>query len=461
VTLMESEKLFEALFENSMEAQLLIEDGKFVDCNRNAMAMLGIDRKEKIIGLTPQEISPDLQPDGMLSINKTDFIIKNFCESGSICIEWAHRRFDGICFYLEIYLTAINIQNRALVHVVWRDISQRKLFEKNLTESEERYRTLVNNLNIGVFRTTIDAEGKFISVNPALVELLGFDSEKEMRNHNVVDFYPDKEARFNFINEIVRTGIVTNKEVQLKKKNEDLFIVSITAKAKRESDGITKWIDGVMEDISERKVLERKLINISECERRRIGRDLHDGLGQILTGISIMFGTVAKKLQLKKPVSSAEITQLAGHVENAIESVHRIAMGLCPVSMEKDGLIIALREMADSVEKEYGIHCRLENSAMPFSLDMSATNHLYYIAVEAVTNSIKHGMAKNIKILLTNHGKKFLLIIQDDGKQKKAKKKKNKGMGLEIMKYRADIIGALFSAESHKNGFVVRIEMYL
>ena len=135
--LRESEERFRKFFEESADASLIIEGDRFVDCNRAALNMLRMNSKQELGIVHPSELSPDVQPDGRLSIEKADEMIRIAFKHGSHRFEWLHRRADGEVFPAEVLLTRIVLQDTPLLYVVWRDITDRKLAEAEISKLNE------------------------------------------------------------------------------------------------------------------------------------------------------------------------------------------------------------------------------------------------------------------------------------------------------------------------------------
>jgi PAS domain S-box-containing protein/putative nucleotidyltransferase with HDIG domain len=142
---------------------------------------------------------------------------------------------------------------------VIRDVTERRNAELAIQESEEKYRTLVENLNVGVYRNTSGPQGKFIHANSALVKIHGYGSIEEFMKISVSDLYQNPEERQAFMEELIEKGLVKDKQLYLRKKDGTPIIVSCTAKVQYDSEGKVKWIDGVIEDITERKKSEEDL----------------------------------------------------------------------------------------------------------------------------------------------------------------------------------------------------------
>jgi PAS domain S-box-containing protein len=205
----------------------------------------------------------------------------------------------------------------------------------------------------------------------------------------------------------------------------------------------------LLEEIEARKLLEKEILNISEQERRKIGQELHDSLGQQLTGVAFMTKVLEKKLARKSLDEAVDVTKIAALVNHATEQARGLARGLDPVDLETGTLMSALQELATSTEILFGIHCVFKCDKHIEIDNTEAAVHLYRIAQEALTNAIKHGKAKNIQIGLTRSRNKHILTIRNDGLDfPKEFEARGTGMGLQIMDHRVDIIGG--SLDIHK-----------
>jgi len=207
------------------------------------------------------------------------------------------------------------------------------------------------------------------------------------------------------------------------------------------SDGTPNYIIATGIDITEREHLERALLNISAREQRRIGQDLHDGLGQHLTGIAFMAKVHEAKLAEKQLVDAADAAKITRLVNEAIHKTRELARGLLPVMSDAEGLMSALQLWAAEVEDLFGISCRFECDTPVLIHDYSMATHLYHIVQEAVNNAIKHGQARDILIHLTQANGWGTLLIRDDGTGIQGDLANRQGMGLHIMTYRAGMIG--------------------
>jgi PAS domain S-box-containing protein len=198
----------------------------------------------------------------------------------------------------------------------------------------------------------------------------------------------------------------------------------------------------VLQDVSERKQLERAILEAVNREQYRIGNDLHDGLGQELTGIALMLRGLAGRVAAEYEPILPEIEGITRLVSNAIESTRALARGLSPVNLERGGLKDALEGLSMHAAELYGVQIvcthRLDS---PRPLNAELANHLYRIAQEAVRNAVRHGQARSIRLHLHGARAKVRLTVTDDGIGMPAHAESAPGMGLKIMRYRARILG--------------------
>jgi two-component system cell cycle sensor histidine kinase/response regulator CckA len=160
--------------------------------------------------------------------------------------------------WVDICISLVMVAGVALLAPLFYSIRQS---DKALRESEERYRTLVENVNVGVYRSTGDIEGHYLQVNPAMIKIFGYESIEEFIRDPIINLYQELEGRSKFLSKIKEFGNVRNEELALRKKDGTPIQVSVTATAQFERNGEIKWIDGVTEDITKRKQAEEKLRN--------------------------------------------------------------------------------------------------------------------------------------------------------------------------------------------------------
>jgi signal transduction histidine kinase len=215
-----------------------------------------------------------------------------------------------------------------------------------------------------------------------------------------------------------------------------------------EQDGKLFEVEGIARDITERKRLEREILEISNREQRRIGHDLHDGVCQQLAGIAFMTSTLADELQEKGVAESIQAERISNLLNQAIDQTRGVARGLFPVRLEQNGLISALEELAVNASELFKMTCRFMAEDAPQTIENGIALHLYYIVLEAVANASKHGHAHNVQITLKSAGDRCELSVHDDGIGFAPNDVAQKGMGIRILHYRARVIGATLSLQS-------------
>lgn len=194
--------------------------------------------------------------------------------------------------------------------------------------------------------------------------------------------------------------------------------------------------------IADRKRLEHELLEITERERRRIGLDLHDDLGQKLSGMALMTKGLELKLGRSDPESARDAAAIHALVQEAMTHTSDLAHDLASLNVNGADLPGALEGLAERARQLFGITCQLKTDGEIPAVDAAVAGQIYKIAQEAVTNAIKHGKAKRVIIQLGMRGRELLLTIRNTGLPFPDLKHKSTGMGLRIMNYRAHLIGA-------------------
>jgi signal transduction histidine kinase len=194
-------------------------------------------------------------------------------------------------------------------------------------------------------------------------------------------------------------------------------------------------------DITERKRMESALLEISGREQRQIGQDLHDGLGQHLTGIAFMSKVLQQQLAEEGAAQAPHAAKIVRLVNDAIHKTRELARGLVPVFSDAQGLMSALQQWAAEVEDLFTVSCRFHCPQPILITDVGMATHLYHIAQEAVNNALKHGGPEHIVLTLAREGEGGSLAVEDDGTGIPEIPTSHPGLGLRIMSYRANMLG--------------------
>jgi PAS domain S-box-containing protein len=200
-------------------------------------------------------------------------------------------------------------------------------------------------------------------------------------------------------------------------------------------------------EIAKRRRLEWELLQISEREKRRVGQDLHDGVCQELGGIAMLTQVAARSLQPDHARQAAQLEEITQMMTRLIVETKQIARGLHPTTLRSDGLPVALAELAERFNAV--VPCVLKTDSQP-ELSDEASLALYRIAQEAGNNALRHASAKRLDLRLSCNKSEVILVIEDDGVGLPRGADQKGGMGVDIMGYRASLIGARFVIEPRK-----------
>lgn len=340
-------------------------------------------------------------------------------------------------------LAAVVVGAFAWVAVLRRRVNaQTKVIQQKLEAEaalKERYEVLFENANDMVF--TLDLRGRITSINKTGERLLQHQRQQVI-GKTLWDLVTDDQR------EAVKQWLLGNvQETELPPaewdfKSDGAGAVKMEISTRRiDRGGTAAEFEGVARDITERRRLERELIDISNREQLRIGHDLHDGVCQQLAGIAYRASILGDHLDAKGLPESKEAEQISALISDANSQARSVARGLFPVRLQESGLVAALEELAENISNRFKLRCRFSCTARPFEVDNEVALHLYFIAQEAVVNSAKHGRATDIDISLDEFRDRQRLQIRDDGGGFMPGKS-GSGMGIRIMRYRARVIGA-------------------
>jgi PAS domain S-box-containing protein len=355
-------------------------------------------------------------------------------------------------------LAAVFLQQQCLVSTSPFDFAENresaKSIEKPLLGMEAKYRALVEQIPAVVFMAYLDKGIGEAYVSPQIEAALGF-SQSEWLEDPVrwyQQIHPDDKMRWSVeAAEMFLSGKPLRSSYRVIARDGKTLWFQCEAKMIRHDDGRPWFIHGVGFDITERKSLEEAILEISSTEQRRIAQDLHDGLGQHLTGIAFMSKVLEEKLSDKSLPEAAEAAKIVKMVNQAIENTRQLARGLHPVAAEPFGLMSALKKWATEVEELFHIRCSFQCPKPLAIRDPNLATHLYRIAQEAVNNAIRHGKSKNIIVGLSGKLGAGTLFIKDDGDGFPQKQQGQPGVGLSIMNYRADMVGGSVKVQPNED----------
>lgn len=317
------------------------------------------------------------------------------------------------------------------------DVTARVEAEKVIKQKSQLLNGLVQNLPMIVGR--VDPNGDVVEAQGQKLENYGMTPESIL-GRNLAQLYPQLEPA---VAEALKGGAVNS--VLTARHNGTEWYADFFLFFDHEL-GRGALFFGC--DITQRKLIERELLRVSDAEKNRIGSDLHDGLGQYLTGISCLSAALRDKLSAQARSEAEEAATISSLVQEAIAQTRALARGLCPVQLETAGLDTALEDLTYQVQRLHGIDCQFSSSGPMPACDSSVALHLYRIAQEAINNAVKHSGAEHIKVTLDFSHENNVLRIEDDGCGFDPEVKHGPSSGLQLMPYRAAMIGGTLSITS-------------
>jgi len=334
-------------------------------------------------------------------------------------------------------VTRLERAREALVN----EVAERKRAQEEIRASEEKYRGLVEDMKDVVY--AVDREGNITYASPAVGALLGISPEELIGRHFSAFILPEDLSR---LTDVFSASLVSEQQLfagvhRVVTKLGEIRWVHSRGRLTLH-DGQVTGMRGMTSDITNQRRLEQEILNISEEEQRRIGRDLHDGLGQDLTGIGFATRALERRLRSRAVDDWSEASRIAELVNEAIDKTRALARGLNPVEIGENGLPVALKGLADATTRVFHVPCTFNSPPSPLVLPQEIAMHLYRIAQEAVHNAIKHGRPQRVRIDLSRSDDRLALEVADDGCGFSNASSTAGGLGVRIMQYRAEMIGA-------------------
>ncbi len=331
--LRESESHYRTLVENAPEAIVVVDADtrSLVDCNENALRLFALDR-ENLLQRAPRELSPPMQPDGRSSELVSDEWVEKALAGAIPFFEWIVRNSKGEDIPCEVHLVRLPSVNRRLVRGSIMDISARKDSEAALRESQARYHSIVNNATYGIY--WISLSGELLDVNPALVQILGYDSAAELiavRDSKLL--FRDDSVRAKLF-ETIASARCVDAPVEWKRKNGKIITVRLIGRAVRDIESAAECMEVIVEDITERITLEKQLVLAQKFE----------GIGQLAGGIAHDFNNMIGAIIGWADIG-AEETEPASRLHRHFEKIRQQADRAA--SLTKQLLAFARRQILE------------------------------------------------------------------------------------------------------------------
>ena len=321
--------------------------------------------------------------------------------------------------------------------------------EHIIDKQAETFRTLAETAREGIILASTSGIIEF--VNPAAEQIFGYPPQ-ELIGAPLKCLMPKETslAHDGYMQRYLQTGfpriIGSGRQLVAKRKDGTRFPIYLSIGDIRTSDA--RLFAGVIMDISEQQQMQREILEIPVSEQRRIGQELHDGLGQQLTGLGLLATSLLNKAS--KPEHELA-TKLAHGLREAVAQVRALSRGLMPVDIDAEGFTNALENLVKEIRSQSNMRIFLTLNERIRILDNSSALHLYRIAQESLNNAIKHANASRIEVSLGLVGNRGCLAIRDNGRGFDGDPQKSAGLGLRIMQHRCGLIDAEFEFRSSAN----------
>lgn len=432
---------------------------QIVDANPAMCKLLKYERK----ALVKLEIGDVIAPGHGAKFEKMFSSLKKGCEAPP-SFETRLQRSDHKEVEVIASVTCRCALERKKHHcfMIFNDVSVRKTAEDALQRELQLNRVLIDHAPIAI--GLMGPDGRLLRVNREAENLFGF-LEKEVIGRTVWEFpvLTDEEAtaskkRFQML---LQGADQVSATIPMRTRDGALCYVASETTAVRRQDGQIDYLVTTGKDVTENKRLEAEVIRVAEQEHMRIGADLHDGVGQTLTGIAALTEVLIQSLTGQERQDAERIHEL---LKTSQEEVRRLSHGLSPAAVKNRDLSGGLRLIADTIRLNFRRECECHLDESIKVLNPEAVTHLFRIAQEAVNNALRHGGAQKIRISLRRHDKaSCVLEVGDDGSGFQVNKKKGindgSGIGIRVMEYRANLLGGQLKVHAQP-GKGVRVSCY-
>ena len=419
-------------------------DGIITTWNTAAERIFGY-RADEVIGRSSRLMLSRGQRDELRSLlarMRRGEVVKHF--------ETERRCKNGRRIHVSLTLSPVRDARGRLIgfSTIARDITDERRMRDLLTRREHELQDLFDAASVGI--VLLARDGTILRANHAFIGLMEA-APREVIGHKLGEFHSDPSGLQRMLAQLAARQKFSNISTELLTQDGEARHVLVDASALWEEGRFvhSRWF---VRDISQRKRLERELLEMSERDRRGFAHELHDGLGQQLGGVAYLSNVLREKLTERAAPEAPDAARIFGLVRDAIEQTRRLSRGLSPIQPEPDGLMNALRDLAAQTTELFHLRCRFTCRKPVLIEDSSLAGHLYRIAQEAVNNALKHAKPARIHLRLRREGNCVSLMVADDGRGIGKISPRRQGLGLHIMQYRASLVRGTLNIQARRGG---------
>lgn len=439
--LLDSEQRFRAVFEQAAVGVAVMDTvtGRFLSVNQR-ICEINRRTRDEMMQLTFQDVT--CKEDLAKSITSMNDLKAGRLRSYNL--EKRNVLPDGSLSWVNLTVSPLwQPGEPPLRHVtVVEDINERKQAELNYRRELAYNQALVSHTS--AFIVVLDLEGRFVHANSSFFTTMGYKEEMVMGKTpweiGLMDAEETARSKERFARLLCGEDNLPV-DSRLRTKDGEWRTVELRSTSTRKPDGSLDRIVVTGTDMTERNRLQQEVLRVVEQEQARVGHDLHDGVGQTMTGIVSLLEALEVDLQGDARQQAQRIHEL---LRQSISEVRRMSHGLSPTSVKNRGLVGALQLLAETVRTNFRTPCTCEVDVQMAIRNNDKETHLFRIAQEAVNNALRHGKPSKVSIVLQHVSPtECELRIEDDGAGlKKSKAKESGGIGVRVMDYRANLIGA-------------------
>lgn len=416
------------LFDRASEGVAVHDaDGRLLEVNERLCEMLGFSREE-LLSMSIQDIDLDHRADQIRTI------LGDFTPGARLALRTRHRRRDGTVLPVEVRLTVADTPRGRRFIGFSSDTSAHDRLTAALAENQQRFRRL---FDVHPDAILVVRRQRIALANPAAAQLMNADDAEELVGLFVNELVPTHRA--NFVDE--RIQLLRAGRIAPLADDETCCLDGVIKPT--ETIGIPFTDEAgpatlvILRDVSARRAMENAVLEAADEARRLLAHDLHDDLGQRLTGMALLAEALARSLERERHEQADTASRLRTLATEAVQGARRLAHGLVPRELQDGRLVDALRDLCRQMREYQSTVCRLriigDGAA---TLSSSAATHVFRIAQEATTNARRHGRAQRIFVMLIFDARYVRLVVADDGRGI-ADKGDDAGIGLQAMAYRA------------------------